>query len=162
MLTQYRKDKGVGEVSIQREFHQVASDAKGSGGLNQRHEDPPADGSIQNSKRDTGNQLLFTRVRFWLQMIQKNKYLLNIHLTPYNYNVSMHRATGKLTSCEDDSAAWFDPSENSFLIGEFISKSFTRLQKPVAILLETLMTLLDYRYSKQPSSLIKPSTTGIH
>lgn len=127
MLTQNCKDKGVGEVSIQREFHQVASDAKGSGGLNQRHEDPPADGSIQNSKRNTGNQLLFTRVRFWLQIIQKNKYLLNINLTPYNYNVLMHRATGKLTSCEDNSAAWFDHPDDSFLIGEFISKSFTRL-----------------------------------
>ena len=36
----------------------------------------------------------------------------------------MHRATGKLTSCEDGSAAWFDPPEDSFLIGEFISKRF--------------------------------------
>ena len=63
-------------MSVEREFHQVASDAKGSCGLNQRHEDPPADGSIQNSERDTGYQLLFTRVRFGLKMIQRNKYLL--------------------------------------------------------------------------------------
>ena len=68
-------------MSVEREFHQVASDAKGSGGLNQRHEDPPADRSIQNSKRDTGNQLLFTRVRFGLKM-KEILCLQNVNLIP--------------------------------------------------------------------------------
>ena len=48
-LTQYSKDEGVGEVSVEGELHQVASDAKSSCGLHQRHEYPPADGSIQYS-----------------------------------------------------------------------------------------------------------------
>ena len=106
-LTQYCKDEGVGEVSVEWEFHQVPSDAKGSCGLNQRHEDPPADRSIQNSERDTGDQLLFTRVRFGLKMIQRNKYLL---ILTYAYHVSgvssraIHQALGKLTSFEDDFA----------------------------------------------------------
>ena len=82
-LTQYCKDEGDGEVSVEREFHRVASDAKDSSGLNQRYDDPTADGDIQKSKWDTGKQLLFTRVRLGLKMIQRNKYLLNINLIKY-------------------------------------------------------------------------------
>ena len=58
-------------MTVEGQFHQVASDAKSPCGLNQRHEYPPADGGIQNSQRDAGNQLLPARVRFWLQMINK-------------------------------------------------------------------------------------------
>ena len=54
-------------MAVQGEFHQVASDTKSPCGLNQGHKYPPADGGIQNSQRDTGNQLLTTRIRFWLQ-----------------------------------------------------------------------------------------------
>lgn len=54
-------------MAVQGEFHQVASDTKSPCGLNQGHKYPPADGGIQNSQRDTGNQLLTTRIRFRLQ-----------------------------------------------------------------------------------------------
>lgn len=54
-------------MAVQGEFHQVASDTKSPCSLNQGHKYPPADGGIQNSQRDTGNQLLTTRIRFRLQ-----------------------------------------------------------------------------------------------
>ena len=51
-LTQNSKDKCVGKVSVQRQFDQVASDTKSTSGLDQRHENPPTDGSIEHSQWD--------------------------------------------------------------------------------------------------------------
>ena len=65
-LTQNSKDECVGEVSVQREFDQVASDAKSTSCLDQRHKNPPTDGSIQHSQWDAGYKLLSTRVRLGL------------------------------------------------------------------------------------------------
>ena len=59
----------------------------------------------------------------------------------------MHRATGKLTSCEDDSAAWFDHLEESFSNREVHYKKFYPPVKACCHPAGTFMELLDYRYS---------------
>ena len=112
-------------MSVERKFHQVTSDTKGSCGLNQRHEDPPADGSIQNSERDTGYQLLFTRVRFGLKMIQRNKYLLICLACIRDFLKGHTPGSGQI----DKLWGWLCPpglTEESFSY-----KQFTFLQKPV-------------------------------